>query len=887
MRVNSVQTYYPSVYRRDRNRSSVNESNNITTSNTSRIRHLSFTGNMWQLASLTPENNGLGLDEAKQGGEGVVGYEFPKSLNEHEKVKVKLANGGFEEKPVDARSFMPFWEYNNPKGGFKFLIHKGIKRSQLKPPAEAEVKGSKVKAKYDTMPATMFYSADVGEDISAVAKKFGVPLDEISYVIQSKPDSVGPNAKSKYCIIEPTSIKGKVTRLSEKVLGETEDIPYVLFKISDINPTYNKLKNKPNYFIYTPQLARASKPYAYDAFGNVPFEAEISNSDGVRALAETIHNRMDTKEFGNFKPASVVCHDRIYNTYGNHIANMSADGKTYVNGLKVHIVDHNTGFNYQGRTDDPFKYQVVVGDAKDAEVMKGLPDFPILQKAKQYGINSDMLSPRERQIAHAIMDPYLANFRDGLGTYNILEAGISAARLNPDNISVGTVSYTFDKEMRSKDTYDAAKFLTDDFARIQTKSVLNGATPASLKLNDPSADFGDYNGLTAAKDGFTTFEYNTQKGNINDIITAREKNSKWFTDLVWEAGQKGQDELNKLFFNEAQIADGHNVVGYFSPAKKGDIIIMGWGRADEQKGFNITVKGFLEFLKRKDVPKELKQRVKLIIGGGPWNKGEPDYKSIMSDYKIISELDGGAYKHNMMFVDGRISNRLVACAQYGIFTSRREMCGITPLEAKIAGVPYGVTKTGGPVDYTNSLNGFMTKEPVELNPEFYGLSWNNTKEEIDAARVQRQSCQVSDIYKAMIEEYTNNYDSYVAKCKKNIEELVDWHNNAEYNHGKSANRRYLDDIFEVNKGWEARNKATLNRVVGPFGEFKEELETMMTQTKSKPLKMILAIAVGAVAVAGGLYLFVSKKKEQTSLEVNAKVPDDRNDKAKDDVKKAA
>ena len=39
------------------------------------IRMVTFTGNnMWQIASLTPENSGLGLPEAYQGGEGVVGY---------------------------------------------------------------------------------------------------------------------------------------------------------------------------------------------------------------------------------------------------------------------------------------------------------------------------------------------------------------------------------------------------------------------------------------------------------------------------------------------------------------------------------------------------------------------------------------------------------------------------------------------------------------------------------------------------------------------------------------------------------------------------------------------------------------------------------------------
>ena len=77
----------------------------------SKMVKLTFTGkNMKQLASFTPENNGLGLAEASQGGEGCVGYEVVASMRKHE--------------DIDARSFMPFWEYNNPEGGYKFLIHR-------------------------------------------------------------------------------------------------------------------------------------------------------------------------------------------------------------------------------------------------------------------------------------------------------------------------------------------------------------------------------------------------------------------------------------------------------------------------------------------------------------------------------------------------------------------------------------------------------------------------------------------------------------------------------------------------------------------------------------------------------------------------------------------
>ncbi len=52
------------------------------------------------------------------------------------------------------------------------------------------------------------------------------------------------------------------------------------------------------------------------------------------------------------------------------------------------------------------------------------------------------------------------------------------------------------------------KFLTDDFASIETKDVVNGSTPANLELGDPAAKFGrDGNGINAVRKGYTPFTY--------------------------------------------------------------------------------------------------------------------------------------------------------------------------------------------------------------------------------------------------------------------------------------------------------------------------------------------------------------------------------------------
>ena len=817
-------------------------SNSSAVSANSKLYQVSFTGegiHLNQVASVTMENMGLGLPEAYQGGEGNVGFEMIKSFRDKEN--------------IDARSFMPFWEHDNPKGGYKFLIH-----------TEADYPNGFDAKAHGRMPVKAFYSAELGETLEDVAKKLNLKPSELSYVIQSKPDGVGLNALSKYCILEPTSVKGEVTRLSDEVLGEVQKVPYALLKVSANNPDYNKIKGEPHYFYYTPSLARASKPYSYDKWGNTPFEAEIVNSDGIRALTKIIHSQMDTEEFGHYKPGNVLLHDRTPHIYATYVSNMSAAGDTSVNGVKYHIVEHNPGRNYQGVISDPFKMLRIVAEESDVAKLKASQYFPMLLKAQQYGIFSDALSPQEKKITWAILEPALHPFRDAAGTYNMLMTGISAVKENPQNISDGTVSYTFGKEMRSFDMCDTAKHLTAAFAGIETKDVLNGCMPSSMELDNPDAFFGRdaNNGFYANRSGFTTFKYDGT--NIDEVVAAREKNAQWFSKLVYEAGQKGQDALNELFFSKGQIKDGHHIVGYISPIKEGDILDISWGRPVEQKGYPITVKGFLKYLQDPSVSKEDKLSYKVVIGAGPWNQGDPDYIDMMSDYKKICELEGGIFKHNLMFVDGWFSKRFAGCATYASLTSRREICGITPLECKAAGLPYAATNTGGPADYTNPSNGFLTKSPVEENPQKFGLTWDTPAEEIDRARVERSSDEMVDIFKAKVDLYKNKHDDYLAMCKKGIEEKIDWHENAEFNMGKSANRRYLDDIFEVTEPVEKRNQNPMKRIMGAFGEFKDEVEQLIEKSGKSKLSKVLIGVIGGLSLLTGVYFIVKQQNKSKS-----------------------
>ncbi len=833
----------------------------VSLSKTNPCQHISkitFTGagrNVNQIASLAFENMGVGLPEDYQGGLGVVTYEGPKSMIENEN--------------LDIRNIAPFHEYNNPKGGYKFLYTKNIELVEGKLPEQIE--------------ARHFISAAPGQSIEEFAKANKFDVKDLRYVIQSEPDGKNATSLSKYCLIEPTGVKGSIERMSDMELGELQSVEYELFEISKDNPSYNKLKDRPNYWLYTPELAKTPKPYTYGSGGHGGFDAEIINADYVRAYLSA-ERQMNTEKFGYWKPAGYWGHDRTVATLFSFIADASAKGDDAFNGTIAHHSLHNTGKYYQGFTDNPFLFARMIFDKDDVLALKKHPQYDLLQNFNARGWEN--LTDVERNFVRGVFDPIIGQFKDFFNAYNITKIPIVAKKVNPDNSSIGTVSPNFDKEMKNLDM-DVAPGIVKDLKEIETVSPLNGSSPSSLGLDNNTQDFGrGGNILSERKSGFNPLVYD---GDIEKYVKTREKNSKWLMDILAEAQEKGPGAVNKVLYNDLQIEQGRKVIGNildFTPGK--DLLVVGWGRPDEQKGFIITLEGFLKFLKRDDVSPEMKKRVNLQIGWGdlPYDKESREWHLIEKTYNEIINLDGGIYKNNIMLADGRYPNKLVGCATHAMFTSRREMCGITPLEAKAAGVPSTVTATGGPVDYINEKNGWKTKTAPEMNPPFDGLDWSTPADKIDDARIARSSDEVSDCFKAMVEEYTNDRPSYLARCKKNIEEHFDWHNNEEFNGGKSANKMYKEDIWKINQGFEARNKNPMHRLLGKIQtsatQAKENIETSVDKLMKKVELNIKKVTEEAIEkTKSSLEQLTATSKEEIQKTIKASV-----DSAKQSIEEA-
>ena len=703
------------------------------------------------------------------------------------------------------------------------------------------------------------------------------------------------------------------------------------------------------YFIHTEDLAKFDTAYgaggggnaggygaygAYGAYGTTgSHSAGTSSSASVREYVSTnvafadsnrafveILPQLNTEAHGYYNPGNIWLHDRPAFMIMNAVADKSHFGDEYYNGLKIHSTFHNPGRDYQGAERNPFEFFRMVANKEDIEALN---KHPQVAKLKEIEAKWWQASKEERSFVNQIMRPFMANFIDDyidaaneIHTYNISMTPVAAVKMNPKNMSCGTVSINYGKEMKSPETPDIAQYMTNKLAQIQTIDITNGSTPANLRLNDPTANFcqgTNINDLTKLKAGFTPYEYKPVydeagkliSDNIEEVLKAKKANTKWLMDSLGNAFDRGgSSAVTKMFFTDKQISNNKtSVTGYLSQYKEGDILLMGWGRPDPQKGYPSTFQAFLDFLKDPAVDSEVKKHTKLIVGAGVWDEHARDYTWVKNIIKQIEELDGGIYKGNACYVNGFFPNRLVGCATYSIFTSRFEPCGITPLESFAAGTPVISTKTGGAPDFIEASRGYLTEHPYLRNPKdlnIEGKLSGKTGEEIaNIIDAERMFTNAAEIKKCIISA-TSDYNlkpeegklaKYAEMARDCLKQKIDWHENAEYNLGKSANERYMIEVFETNKEISTRNCGKLERLVGELGVAGEKAKTAIKETaknvqkaaeqtvektKNKWVKTAVGIAAAFVAIGTGAYMYIKKHKDktkdqqQTATETNKK-----------------
>ena len=667
-----------------------------------------------------------------------------------------------------------------------------------------------------------------------------------------------------------------------------------------------KAERNAAYFIHTEGLARFDRPYGsdkayYASSADVQINGKLQTintdlayADNCRAFVDAVP-QLNSEKHGYYNPANWWLHDRPAFMTLNYIANESAFGNEYYTGVKVDSRFHNPGRDYQGAVSNPFDFFRMIATKEDVENLRKHPQAAKLRDIEAHWATA---TAKKKSFVDQILQPFMANFLDdfvnnvtGERTYNISMVPIAGTNINTANTSCGTVSINYGKEMKSLETPEIAQFLTTKLANTKTTDITNGSTPANLRLNDPTATFcrGNHiNGLTKLKDGFTTYEYKPVydeagkliSDNIEEILKAKQANTRWLLDSLSRAyDQTGSQGLTQMFFSPMQISkDNSSVIGHLSRYQEGDILYMGWGRPDPQKGYPSTFQAFLDFLKDPNIDKEVKKHTKLIVGAGVWEDYADDYKWVKDIIRQIEELDGGIYKGNACYVNGFFSNRLVGCATYSIFTSRFEPCGITPLESFAAGTPVISNGTGGASDFIAPSRGYLTKHPYLRNPGDLNITpeklSGKTPEEIgktiDAERMFANAAEVKECIQASVSDYTIKSEKgkpsrYAEMVRDSLQQKIDWHENKAYNGGKSANERYMTEVFEIDKGMNARNHNKLKRLTREFGTATEDI---IKKAKNKWTKIIVGIGLGVAAIGTGTYAYFKYNENQKTKTIS-------------------
>lgn len=668
------------------------------------------------------------------------------------------------------------------------------------------------------------------------------------------------------------------------------------------------------YFIHTKDLAKFDTAYgsggkgysAYGAYGTTGsystgaystgggnfVSTNIAYADNNRALVEILP-KLNTEAHGFYNPANIWLHDRPAFITMNAIADASHFGNDYYNGLKVHGTFHNPGRDYQGAESNPFEMFKMLARPEDIETLKKHSQLEKLKKIEaRWGKEWDKAPLSEKNFANQILRPFMANFLDDyvdtandVRTFNISMTPIAGTNINPRNMSGGTVSVNYGKEMKSLETPDIAQYLTTKLAATKTIDITNGSTPANLRLDDPTATFcqgNNINGLTELKEGFTTYKYDPKLNNLDEVLNAKKSNTKWLLNSLGDAFEKGGPQgITKMFFTDKQVSENNaSIIGHLSKYEDGDMLFMGWGRPDPQKGYPSTFQAFLDFLKDPKIDSEVKKHTKLLVGAGVWENDARDYTWVQDIIRQIGELDGGIYKGNACYVNGFFPNRLVGCATYTIFSSRFEPCGITPLESFAAGTPVISTKTGGAPDFITAARGYLTKNPYLRNTEslkidpakLAGKKPEEIGNIIDAERMFANASELKECIIAATSDYNlkpeeGKLTKYAEMVKDAITQKIDWHENAAYNGGKTANERYMTEVFEVDKGIEGRNFEKLKRLVGEFGT---AIEDGAKKLRNKWTKTIIGTGIAIAAIGTAAYAYM--KRDDKKIQANTQTP---------------
>lgn len=534
-------------------------------------------------------------------------------------------------------------------------------------------------------------------------------------------------------------------------------------------------KNTSVYFVYTPLCSSMEKEYsgAYNDgnLGNIYSQFSKAATELAPELAKA--------ENGNFNPENILCHDWHTSYFLNYANTENQNGNDYYSGIKPGYVIHNLGRAYQGVT-SPYGLFCQVASPEEIKAINQDPEFQNLMM-EQYRSSAQPL--KHRQNVEFEINNYFKNIMpelyDEKGAFNASMIPIRLAERGW--VTIHTVSGNYADELTN--TPELSEGLTNHVKKLKQKGKMIGITNGmSTPSCDPSSTKGypvPYNQI------FKTFK---PTDNISDIRAAKLYNKqKLFEKLVPdETGALDASQIMPRF-----NPDKNKIIGHLDKQilDNPDIpLFVGWGRGDYQKGLDITLEAIEKYTDENPQSKAV-----FIIGGGVTGAGEEGEKI----EKQAKELANGKLKGRLIFMDGFApAYALASAADYALFTSRFEPCGLTQFEAMKYGCIPIVTSTGGfastvlQSDETDTPTGYKTEHSFFMTDETLRNNLNITGEITDKNRRTLRDTALAEEVKNAMERATlttlsskEEHEKIMRNC---LTAKAGWDNNAQFNDGTPA-----------------------------------------------------------------------------------------------------
>lgn len=661
-----------------------------------------------------------------------------------------------------------------------------------------------------------------------------------------------------------------------------------------------------HYMVFTDATAKMPKPYADNSY-SFGFKESIPDAQNWQGKPYAKFDKAFVEllpEIKDYNPETIICSDQQSAYIPHYMAQKNLKGNEYYQGVKPTYKKHNVAPGYTGQTNNK---DMVVNLAECPEQLKAIQEDSNYIEALKKGTTEEYFSQFVKETHDANGNPnasmiplkyhqqgYVAAATSVSEKY--AEAVANNELVSPELIDIEKELVKVNKSggilnpLNDPNVNPYKALPLPGYGKDQTVKINNiEETVPAMKIFTPEMTLDQMKEIKK-ENRKNLFNRLSGKYNTSEVLTGLSGKK---VELLGTIDKKWSDKIDA----------GEEVK-----------LFVSWGRGDFQKNMDTVLAAFEKHAKTKEGENSV------LILGGELENANPEAKNIRMKMKAL--LSDNDLKGRICYMDGFAPGYALASAgDAAILPSRFAPCELTDLEAqkyfctpivtntqgmaqknfdprieaeKIKATSYKTTNEYqmGPKKLSEVSAKFKEEYTKLLDAEKKKLSLRNVKaEKIEtlATKVLLKSQEYEMLYREQADEIIANEVaeamSLKAKEDQAISELfytnnknlkTGWDDNGELHpSGKSSKQMYKEihidptpqkptkSLFNFDDSLIRKMKDAAQEAANKGGKKVEDTSKEVSKSFFSTTGGKIGAAVGAVAILGGLGVYLSKPKKAT------------------------